>query len=170
MRILACTAFIALAGCASSMHDHSQPYAGQQDRGIKALSADEVAGYVSGAGMGFAKAAELNGYPGPMHSLENADALGLTAAQREAIDKLVRAHKDEVRRLGEEVVRLERELDALFASHAATPELVEAKVQQIGAAQARVRASHLKAHLQTTALLTADQIARYESLRGYRNK
>ena len=51
------------------------PYAGQQARTVKALSEDEVKGFLEGAGMGFAKAAELNRYPGPMHVLENADEL-----------------------------------------------------------------------------------------------
>ena len=148
---------------------HGAPYAGQQSRQVKALSDEEVAGYLSGAGMGFAKAAELNGYPGPMHSLENADALALTAAQRDAIGRVMHAHKQEARELGEEVVRLEKELDALFASRAATPKLVDAKLQQLAQAQARVRASHLKAHLATTALLTPAQVESYNRLRGYAN-
>jgi len=41
----------------------STPYAGQQARSIKALSADDVAALLKGEGMGMAKAAELNGYP-----------------------------------------------------------------------------------------------------------
>src|SRR4029079_2796548 len=58
------------ASGAEPAHSHHQagPYAGQQARGVKALSDEEVSGYLAGAGMGFAKAAELNGYPGPMHS------------------------------------------------------------------------------------------------------
>ena len=170
MRPLALIACIGLAACAATEHDHSaQPYGGQEDRSIKALSADEVKGYLSGAGMGFAKAAELNGYPGPMHSLENAEAMGLTSQQRDSLEKLMHAHKDEVRKLGEEVVRLERELDALFAQRNATPELVDAKLRQVAEAQARVRASHLKTHLATTSMLTPEQIERYKRLRGYAN-
>jgi hypothetical protein len=45
------------------------PYAGQQTRTIKALSDDEIAALRNGEGMGMAKAAELNGYPGPIHVL-----------------------------------------------------------------------------------------------------
>jgi Spy/CpxP family protein refolding chaperone len=168
MKTLLLAALVALAGCATSMHDHSaQPYAGQQARGIKALSDDDVKGYLAGAGMGLAKAAELNGYPGPMHSLENADALALSASQREKIEALMRAHKEEVRRLGAEVVRLERELDASFAGRTATPRLVDAKLHEITTIQGEVRASHLKAHLATTALLTPEQVERYTRARGY---
>jgi hypothetical protein len=40
--------------------EHSSPYVGQEGRKIKALSEEEVQGYLSGSGMGLAKAAELN--------------------------------------------------------------------------------------------------------------
>jgi hypothetical protein len=56
------------------------PYAGQQARTIKALSDDEVTALSKGEGMGMAKAAELNGYPGPVHVLALAAQLGLTEA------------------------------------------------------------------------------------------
>jgi hypothetical protein len=50
------------------------PYAGQQARPIKAVSDEDIAALRKGEGMGMAKAAELNGYPGPAHvlSLRNA--------------------------------------------------------------------------------------------------
>jgi len=160
----------ALSGCAATSEHAGHgaaPYAGQQSRDIKALSADEARGYAEGAGMGFAKAAELNGYPGPMHALENADALGLTPEQKRAIESLMRAHKTEARELGAEALRLERELDTLFASHRATAATVDAKLAEIATVQARLRASHLKAHIATTALLTPEQVDRYNRSRGY---
>ena len=46
------------------------PYAGQQARPIKSLSDDDIAALREGEGMGMAKAAELNGYPGPAHVLQ----------------------------------------------------------------------------------------------------
>ena len=70
------TALIAAAAAASP-----GPYAGEQARPIKALSAQQVADPRAGKGMGLAKAAELNGYPGPMHILELADQLALSDAQ-----------------------------------------------------------------------------------------
>jgi Spy/CpxP family protein refolding chaperone len=173
MKLTMAFAFAALAAlpaCVSTSEHAAHggaPYAGQQSRAIKALSDAEIRGYLDGAGMGFAKAAELNGYPGPMHSLEEGDALGLTPAQRAAIETVMRGHKAEVRGLGAEVVRLEGELDRLFASRAATADAVSGKLAAIGAAQAKVRGSHLKAHLETTALLTREQVDRYNALRGY---
>tara|TARA_B110000196_G_C21048804_1_gene616265 strand:- start:48 stop:323 length:276 start_codon:yes stop_codon:yes gene_type:complete len=55
----------------------AQPYAGQHQRSIKALSKNDIQGYKSGAGLGMAKAAELNHYPGLIHILEFAAPLKL---------------------------------------------------------------------------------------------
>lgn len=166
--LLAALACGAVACAADSPHHHgSSPYAGQQSREIKALSETEVQDLLEGAGMGFAKAAELNGYPGPMHVMEHADALALTAAQREAIGRLLQRHKARARALGAEVVALERELDRQFATRTATPEGIGRTLQRIGQKAAELRAAHLEAHLETTALLTPSQIGRYTALRGY---
>jgi Spy/CpxP family protein refolding chaperone len=126
-----------------------------------------VKDYLAGAGMGYAKAAELNHYPGPMHTLELADQLGLSPEQRAAMAALMKRHQADARELGGQVVRLEGELDALFAHQKATPELVDAKLAELGAVQARYRGSHLKTHLEATKLLTPAQVARYDALRGY---
>lgn len=146
----------------------AQPYAGQQQRAIKALADDEVSALMAGAGMGYAKAAELNSHPGPMHALELADRLALTPEQRVALTDLMSRHKAEARTLGSELVRLETELDSMFAQRAASAPAVEHKTAEIGTVQARLRASHLVTHVATAALLTPRQIARYDELRGYR--
>lgn len=167
--------FYALAGTGFAAGDHqghagsisSQAYAGQQQRQIKALSAQEMEALRAGAGLGFARAAELNHFPGPMHALELAAPLGLTATQQRDIARLMEQHKAEARALGVEVVRLEAELDALFAGGKPTGDAVRAKTTEIGLAQARYRASHLTTHIETTSMLTADQITRYDRLRGY---
>ena len=57
------------------------PYAGQQARAIKALSDDDIAALRKGEGMGVAKAAELNGYPGPAHVLVLAADLPFLGAE-----------------------------------------------------------------------------------------
>lgn len=58
------------------------PYTSQQDRSIKALSSERIAGLQAGRGLGYAKAAELNGFPGPKHVLELAEELALSDDQR----------------------------------------------------------------------------------------
>ena len=156
----------------SGLHSHgapgkASPYAGQQSRDIKALSGQEVEDLLAGAGMGMAKAAELNRYPGPMHALELADRLALSGEQRERLSALMRRHKASARNLGEQVVALERELDTLFARGNPTAKEVEWLSVAIGQAQGRLRAEHLATHLETTALLTPEQVDRYVQARGY---
>jgi hypothetical protein len=77
---------LVFAACVLAMpvlaHSPMTPYAGQQARTIKALSDEDIAALLKGDGMGFAKAAELNGYPGPKHVLDLAEKLKLTDAQR----------------------------------------------------------------------------------------
>ncbi len=174
VRFVVAVAAVASFTAASDVAQHqghgapaAAPYEGQQSREIKALSEEEVRGYLAGAGMGLAKTAELNRYPGPMHTLENAEALGLDAQQRPALEALMRVHMAEARELGAEVVRLERELDRLFAERSATEARVDATLAKIALAQAKLRGSHLKAHLAATRLLTAAQVERYTALRGY---
>src|SRR6266446_2530162 len=93
--------------------ENAQKYAGQQTREIKALSEVEVAGYLDGRGMGFAKAAELNGYPGPAHVLDLAEQLALTPQQRARAQQLKDSMK-EAATLGVKLVDAERQLDLLF--------------------------------------------------------
>ena len=66
-----------------ALAESQQPYAGLEQRPVKALSEQQVSDLRAGRGMGLALPAELNGYPGPSHVLENAEALALTADQRE---------------------------------------------------------------------------------------
>ncbi len=144
-----------------------QPYAGQQTREIKALSADDVEGYLAGKGMGFAKSAELNHYPGPLHLLELGEELGLTPAQLREIEAIRGAMKAEAMVLGAEIVEQESRLDGLFADRRADDDGVEELTGIIAGLRGRLRAVHLKAHLRTTPLLSETQIAGYDSLRGY---
>ena len=81
--------FAAAFATSATLAQHAQPYAGQQTRAIKALSDAEVDDLLAGRGAGLARAAELNGYPGPMHVLEHAQALKLTPQQRAATEALM---------------------------------------------------------------------------------
>ncbi len=157
-------ALIAASGAVQAQH---QPYAGQQDRDIKGLSAKEIEQYRAGAGMGYAKAAELNHFPGPMHVLELADKLGLTAFQRGEVARLMEAHKVEARAIGARLVESERALDALFSGGNLGYAALADAVRAAAAAAGEYRLSHLETHRATRALLTSGQIARYDELRGY---
>lgn len=143
------------------------PYMGEQSRPIKALSADETTALLAGKGMGFAKAAELNGYPGPAHVLELASELQLSDAQKARTQALFAAMEAKAVALGRALVEEERGLDRLFAEKAATQESLAAALARIGELQAKVRGAHLDAHLAQARILTPEQTAKYAELRGY---
>jgi Spy/CpxP family protein refolding chaperone len=142
-------------------------YAGQQTREIKALSAQEQQDWLDGKGMGLAKPAELNGYPGPMHTLEHGKALKLTDTQRSKTETLMQQHKSAVRELGKQLIAEERNLDAQFAQRKITVEQVNTITAKISALQGQIRAEHLRTHLAQTEILTPEQVASYNALRGY---
>ena len=62
---------------------------------------------------------------------------------------------------------IERALDAAFASGRLDAGGLEDQTATIGQLQGQLRAAHLRAHLETRPLLSAEQIARYDQLRGY---
>ena len=166
MKVTLCTALALLLASGTTMAQTS-PYAGQEARPIKALSDDELTGLAQGRGAGFAKAAELNGYPGPMHVIELSDALALTPEQRGASEALMHGHKARARELGARLIDAERALDRLFAEREADAARVDAATRRVGERQAALRAEHLKTHLEQTTLLSPRQIERYQALRGY---
>ncbi|MDP2330842.1 MAG: Spy/CpxP family protein refolding chaperone [Reyranella sp.] len=152
---------------AAQAQHHPQPYAGQDSRPVKTLSAEQLADLRAGRGMGLALPAELNGYPGPTHVLELAGPLGLTPEQRSRTEALVAAMKAEAIPLGERLIADETALDRLFAEKRATAGTLDAASASIGATQAALRAAHLRYHLDMMAVLTPEQVARYGALRGY---
>lgn len=145
----------------------SSSYAGQQARAIKALSRAQTQDLLAGKGMELAKAAELNGYPGPMHVLELADALKLSAEQRALTNQLLTEHKSEASAIGVQLVAAERELDNAFKSQEAKAEDIARTTQVIGKLQASLRNAHLQTHLLQIRLLSPQQVAQYVTLRGY---
>jgi len=160
-------ALFAAATLAGAAQAQQQPYAGQQAREIKSLSPEEIRQYLAGAGMGYAKSAELNHYPGPGHALELADQLGLNAEQRTAAKALRDAHHAEARAVGAKLVESERALEQLFRSGRIEEEALARAVREAALLQGEYRLAHLETHRRTRALLTEQQVARYDQLRGY---
>jgi Spy/CpxP family protein refolding chaperone len=165
-KLLAHAVLVTTFTAAWAQHQHS-PYAGQESRPIKSLSSAEIQGLLNAEGMGLAKAAELNGYPGPKHVLELAESLKLTSAQVVATEAAFRKMNSQAKQVGAQIVEREQALDALFASGSVTSETLGRSVEQIGALQAELRAIHLDAHLSQLAILSPEQVARYRQLRGY---
>jgi Spy/CpxP family protein refolding chaperone len=159
-------AAIGLAVFAASAQT-ATPYAGEQQREIKSLAASDMADLLAGQGRGLAKAAELNGYPGPAHVLEHAQALALTPEQQRASKTLMDGHKERARQLGALLVAAERALDQAFAGRTIDEAKLSLLTAEIGRLQAQLREEHLRTHLTQTALLSAGQVHRYAELRGY---
>lgn len=165
IRIGLTVAAIGLAPPALAQDD--SPYAGEEARAIKALSEAEVRGYLEGEGMGWAKAAELNHYPGPRHALDLADPLGLSADQRVRVEGIHDRMKTRARELGEAIVEREAALDRALAGGSIDAAELERRVAAIAELQGLLRAAHLLAHLETRAALSPHQVAAYDGLRGY---
>ena len=166
LRRMVPAAVLALINGVAAAQD-AQPYAGLQDRPIKALSAEEVSDLKAGRGMGLALAAELNGYPGPRHVLELAEQLDLSGEQRARVEALFSEMQAETISLGERLISQESALDRQFADRSVTPVSLIAATEAIGATQAALRAAHLRYHLSMMDVLTPEQVQRYAELRGY---
>lgn len=165
--IIAISIGCALTGaCSSGGHVHS-PYAGEEKRAVKALSDEDIQKYLDGDGMGFAKAAELNGFPGPKHVLEESSKLNLTPEQRTRVEESFQRMRAEAQDLGRQIVDKEKVLEALFADNQISNEKLRENTADIAALQGNLRNVHLAAHLEMKNLLSPEQIEEYRKARGY---
>jgi len=117
--------------------------------------------------MSLALPAELNGFPGPVHVLELADALQLTPEQRRKTADLVQQMRLRAKGLGQEVIEAEVRLDRLFSSGEPNEATLADAVENAAMIQARLRTAHLSYHLAMVRILTPQQAAVYNDLRGY---
>jgi len=161
-------AAIAVASAAFfNQADHTSPYAGQESRKISSLSPDDIAELKKGSGWGLAKAAELNGLPGPAHLLEMKDEIPLSAVQIARIEEVRDEMRVEAKTQGQILIDLERALDQGFKEREFSPESLEAALDELGRVRAKLRYAHLAAHLQTPDILSDEQVDQYNRLRGY---
>jgi Spy/CpxP family protein refolding chaperone len=161
---------VAVAGAQHAGQGHGpghQPYADFAAREIKALSPQEIQGLMAGGGMGLALAAELNGFPGPMHVLELADSLKLSLEQRRRTEEAMARVKSAARLVGARIVEAEKHLDMRFRHKHIDAETLTRTTSELGALQAELRRLHLAAHLEMADILTPEQIAAYNTARGY---
>jgi len=145
----------------------SSSYAGQEQRAIKALSPQDIKMYLEGHGMGFAKAAELNHYPGPRHVLDLAMELKLSHEQFTRTQQIFDAMHNSAVTLGKRIVEKEKQLDSLYATQKISEAQLRAVVGEIARLQGELRVTHLNAHLEMKKILTPVQTAKYDELRGY---
>lgn len=159
--------FLMINPVLSFAQDGHKHYAGQEKREIKALSSEDIQGYLTGQGMGFAKAAELNHYPGPRHVLDIADKLNLSEEQKAKTNIAFNDMKTKAVNLGRLIIDKEKNLNNLFANHQAEQTELKALVLEITKLQGELRLAHLNAHLEMKRLLFSEQIQKYDELRGY---
>ncbi|MCC6457964.1 MAG: DUF305 domain-containing protein [Caldilineaceae bacterium] len=143
------------------------PYASQLVTPVRGLTVEEVDDLMQGRGMGFARMAELNNYPGPRHLLDLQDELSLTPDQVTQIELVFQAMQTDAQALGRDIVLQEQALSDAFVAGTIDSAALTTQVRLLGEDYGQLRNIHLQAHLEVTPVLTAEQIAHYNDLRGY---
>jgi Spy/CpxP family protein refolding chaperone len=162
------TAGLTIAAAAETRHHHAvSPAAGPEDAATSSLSAKDVEDLAAGRGWSFAKPAELNGYPGPLHVLELAETLNLTAEQRAQVQAIFDRMAAAARETGPKFITAERALDQAFRSRTVNETTLLERVEAAETLRAALRRIHLAAHLETTPILTPEQRRISLALRGY---
>ena len=163
---LSAMAFSAFAQDHGHAHNDA-PYAGFETRKIKSLSEQDIAELRRGGGWGLALPAELNGRPGPAHLLELQEDLALSADQIAAITTMFEEMQAEAIAAGERFISAEAAVSAAFEGTDVSQEELAALLATAAEARAALRLVHLSRHLATPALLSDDQVRKYNVLRGY---
>ena len=142
-------------------------HAGQQVGEVRSLSTDEIQGLLNGEGMGTARAAELNHYPGPRHVLDFDSQLQLSEVQRSKTQEIYGRMHDEAVRLGKTILHKEEELDNIFKKAEVDSNKLKTLVMEIAQLRGELRLVHLLAHLEMKRVLSREQIKKYDELQGY---
>jgi len=160
---------ITLMVCSLLLPAQSIPmsYANQRVNQVKTLSTDEIQGLLNGEGMGTARAAELNHYPGPRHVLDFASQLQLSEAQRSKTQEIYGRMHDEAVQLGKTILLKEEELAHLFKKNEVDSNKLRTLVMEIAQLRGELRLVHLLAHLEMKRVLSKGQIEKYDELQGY---
>lgn len=161
------TVVLPFPALAQGEHMHSSPYAGQQLREIKSLSAEDIAELEEGGGWGLAKAAELNGMPGPSHVLKMKHELGLTADQAASTRRILDRMREDSIAEGRNLIARETALEVGFRKRSISPKSLQERIREIETSRSNLRYIHLSAHLDMLGVLKEEQVKLYNDLRGY---
>ena len=140
-----------------SAQNYRSKYIGQEYREIKSLSSEDLNELRNGRGWGLAKAAELNGVPGPAHLLEMKEEINLTEKQITQIELLYAEMKKQAIQLGLKLIKLERELNKAFANRTIDEKGLRDLLKQIAGVNKELRYVHLSTHLKTPDILSSSQ-------------
>lgn len=167
LTILIAASFVLVRHLKGSHQATQSPYVNQLSSSVRGLSAQEIDDLLNGRGMGYARTAELNGYPGPLHILELEEKLELSTEQAQKIEAVFQEMNTEAKRIGKEIIEHEEELSTLFADGEITATELRMRTESLAALDGELRATHLEAHLKATPVLSSEQITAYNTLRGY---
>ena len=158
----------------AQQHQHGEqhnnfrsPYVEQLDSPVRGLSSLEVDNLLNGRGSGYARMAELNGYPGLRHVLDLSSQLNLSSQQETEIQAAFEQMQSQAKSLGKTIVSKEQELGESFASGKITNIELEKQTRELAKLYGELRKTHLQAHLQINPILSTEQIKKYNQLRGY---
>lgn len=168
MKLIACAVSILLFSL--PLFAETSEHTWQPKHQLNSLSYVDVQALLSGKGMGFTMAAELNHFPGPRHVLDLQDQLGLTGDQLRKTQLIFTQMNNAAVVLGEEIVHEEQLLDKLFATDKISHESLKTCVERIAKLAGELRYTHLLAHLSLKNILSAEQIKKYDQLRGYETR
>jgi uncharacterized protein (DUF305 family) len=145
----------------------TSPYTDQLNSSVRGLSQEEIDGLLAGEGMGYARNAELNGYPGPRHILDIAKELQLTFEQADSIKTIFNDMNAEAVRVGQEIISAETLLSQSFSDKTISDKSLQVQLGKLANLYAQLRETHLQAHLAVTPMLNEEQLVQYQVLRGY---
>jgi Spy/CpxP family protein refolding chaperone len=167
--LTALTIFLISVNVLAQHQGHTSEYAGEERRVIKSLSESDIEELKAGKGWGFAKAAELNGYPGPSHVLEMKEEIGLTGEQTLKVQELFNRMQAQAVIKGEVFIDAENTLSEAFDDQNVDVKVLDELVMKAAKARGELRLVHLSAHLELIEILTTEQVEKYNELRGYNN-
>ena len=166
--ISSCLVTVSIPAPAQHAHEPSS-YAQSRGTEVATLTDEEVRALRHGEGMGLARAAELNHFPGPRHLLELASELSLGEDQIRRIRAIHNKMKSQAVSKGEDIITAESHLAGLFASGEPSAREVTRVTGRLGVMRGQLQAIHLLAHIEAARELSAGQIREYDRLRGYLN-
>ena len=161
--------FWCLAMSSEAAESVPSPYAGEESRVVKSLSAEDVAELRRGGGWGLARrrsSTACRGRSTCWSSRTRSRSLAsrwprLPRSMNECARRRLRKARISLPPSGHSTTR--------FATERSRRKAFGKMLAAIASSRARLRFVHLSAHLETPALLTHEQIARYDALRGYRS-
>jgi Spy/CpxP family protein refolding chaperone len=165
-RHAAAASLVMIALGSAAMAQHEQHAAAAAGAGTSTLTAEAVQQLLNGDGLGLARPAEMNGYPGPKHVLELKTELSLTADQERKVEAIRQQMLEAARPLGRSIVEAERALDESFKAGRMSVAELASGTAAIAGLQGQLRRAHLHAHLLTKPVLTAEQVRKYYELRA----